>query len=229
MRRIGVESSHRQHHSPRKRGRLPHGPWSRDSWLTAQRQEFVELRSSYRYWREPELRRELAGHQSFLQERGLELSQTKSRVTHIRDGFDFLGQNLRKYQGKLLIKPSTRSVQALFAKVRAVVKGSLHLSAGSMVKRLNPIIRGWANYHQHVVSKETFGKVDTYVFRTIWRWSKRKHPTKSAAWRRKKYFRAVGTRNWVFTGSDTSRSEARPIPMTGTGKSTLKNVMVFRW
>ena len=78
--------------------------------------------------------------ESFLQERGLELSQTKTRITHISDGFDFLGQNIRKYQGKLLIKPSTRSVQTLVAKVRAVVKGSLHLSAGSMVKRLNPII-----------------------------------------------------------------------------------------
>ncbi len=139
--------------------------------------------------------------ESFLQERGLELSQTKTRITHISDGFDFLGQNIRKYQGKLLIKPSTRSVQAIVAKVRAVVKGSLHLSAGNLVKRLNPIIRGWANYHQHVVSKETFGKVDTHIFRLIWRWSKRKHPAKSAAWRRKKYFRAVGTRNWVFTGA----------------------------
>jgi RNA-directed DNA polymerase len=138
--------------------------------------------------------------ESFLQERGLELSQTKTRITHISDGFDFLGQNLRKYSGKLLIKPSKRSVQALMAKVRAVVKGGLHLSAGILVQRLNPLIRGWANYHQHVVSKVTFGKIDAQIFRILWRWSKRKHPTKSAAWRRKKYFPAVGTRNWVFTG-----------------------------
>jgi RNA-directed DNA polymerase len=110
--------------------------------------------------------------ESFLQERGLELSPTKTRITHISDGFDFLGQNIRKYQGKLLIKPSTRSVQALVAKVREVVKGSLQLSAGSLVQRLNPIISGWANYHQHVVSKQTFGKVDTHIFRMIWRWSK---------------------------------------------------------
>jgi RNA-directed DNA polymerase len=138
--------------------------------------------------------------ESFLQERGLELSQTKTRITHIRDGFDFLGQNIRKYQGKLLIKPSTRSVQALVAKVREVVKGSLHLSAGLLVQRLNPIIKGWANYHQHVVSKKTFGQVDTHIFRMLWRWIKRKHPKKSVVWRRKKYFPANGTRNWVFTG-----------------------------
>src|SRR5438128_12545036 len=85
--------------------------------------------------------------ESFLQERGLELSQTKTRITHIRDGFDFLGQNIRKYEGKLLIKPTPRSVQPLLAKVRAVVKGGLHLSAGLLVQRLNPIINGWANYH----------------------------------------------------------------------------------
>jgi RNA-directed DNA polymerase len=147
--------------------------------------------------------------ESFLQERGLELSQTKTRITHIRDGFDFLGQNIRKYQGKLLIKPSTRSVQALVAKVRAVIKGSLHLSAGLLVQRLNPIIKGWANYHQHIVSKRTFGQVDSHIFRMLWRWSKRKHPQKSATWRRKKYFPANGTRNWVFTGAVLGKHEER--------------------
>ena len=149
--------------------------------------------------------------ESFLQERGLELSQTKTRITHIRDGFDFLGQNIRKYQGKLLIKPSTRSVQALVAKVRAVVKGSLHLSAGLLVQRLNPIIKGWANHHQHVVSKKTFGQVDTHIFRMLWRWIKRKHPKKSATWKRKKYFRANGARNWVFTGVVSGKTSEQKI------------------
>lgn len=145
--------------------------------------------------------------ESFLQERGLELSETKTRITHISDGFDFLGQNIRKYKGKLLIKPSTRSVQALVAKVRAVVKDSLHLSAGLLVQRLNPIITGWANYHRHAVSKQTFGQVDTHIFRMLWRWIKRKHPTKSVAWRRMKYFPVNGTRSWVFTGVVSGKSK----------------------
>ncbi len=149
--------------------------------------------------------------EKFLQERGLELSKTKTRITHISDGFDFLGQNIRKYKGKLLIKPSRRSVQALVAKVRAVVKGSLQLSAGLLVQQLNPIIRGWANYHQHVVSKKTFGQVDTHIFRMLWRWIKRKHPKKSVAWRRKKYFPASGTRNWVFTGVDSGKSKEQKL------------------
>jgi len=167
--------------------------------------------------------------ESFLQERGLELSQTKTRITHIRDGFDFLGQNIRKYKGKLLIKPSTRSVQALVAKVRAVVKGSLHLSAGLLVQRLNPIIKGWANYHQHVVSKKTFGQVDTHIFRMLWRWIKRKHPKKSATWRRKKYFLANGTRNWVFTGVVSGKtSEQKTVHLYNAQDTPIKRHLKIR-
>ena len=167
--------------------------------------------------------------ESFLQERGLELSPTKTRITHISDGFDFLGQNIRKYHGKLLIKPSTRSVQALVAKVREVVKGSLQLSAGSLVQRLNPIISGWASYHQHVVSKQTFGKVDTHIFRMIWRWSKRKHPTRSAAWIRKKYFQTVGTCNWVFTGVVSDQRKGRkPVHLCKAKATPIKRHLKIR-
>lgn len=167
--------------------------------------------------------------ESFLQERGLELSQTKTRITHIRDGFDFLGQNIRKYQGKLLIKPSTRSVKALVAKVRAVVKGSLQLSAGLLVQRLNPIIKGWANYHQHVVSKKIFGQVDTHIFRLLWRWIKRKHPQKSATWRRKKYFPAKGTRNWVFTGVVAGKtSEQKTVHLYNAQDTPIKRHLKIR-
>ena len=167
--------------------------------------------------------------ENFLQERGLELSQTKTRITHISDGFDFLGQNIRKYQGKLLIKPSTKSVKALVANVREVVKGSLHLSAGLLVQRLNPIIRGWANYHQHVVSKKTFGQVDMHIFRMLWRWIKRKHPTKGAAWRRKKYFRAYGTRNWVFTGVVAGKtSEQKTVHLYNAQDTPIKRHLKIR-
>ena len=167
--------------------------------------------------------------ESFLQERGLELSQTKTRITHIRDGFDFLGQNIRKYQGKLLIKPSIRSVQALLAKVRAVVKGSLHLSAGLLVQRLNPIIKGWANHHRHVVSKQTFGQVDHHIFRMLWRWIKRKHRKKSATWRRKKYFPANGTRNWVFTGAVLGKhKEQKSVTLCHAADTPIKRHLKIR-
>jgi RNA-directed DNA polymerase len=98
--------------------------------------------------------------EQFMRERGLELSSEKTVMTHIENGFDFLGQNVRKYQGKLLIKPSKDNVQELLAKVRKIVRENKQTPAGKLIVQLNPIIRGWALYHRHVVSKRTFNSVD---------------------------------------------------------------------
>src|SRR5207247_2479989 len=98
--------------------------------------------------------------EEFMKERGLELSSEKTSITHIEDGYDFLGQNVRKYKTgkrhKLLIKPSNKNVQAHLEKIRDIVKKNKALPAGKLILLLNPIIRGWAQYHQHVVSKEIF-------------------------------------------------------------------------
>jgi RNA-directed DNA polymerase len=91
----------------------------------------------------------------------LELSPEKTRITHIEDGFDFLGQNVRKYAGKLLIKPARKNVKAFLGKVRHIVKANKQATAANLIAQLNPMIRGWANYHRHVVSKRTFHHVDT--------------------------------------------------------------------
>ncbi len=72
------------------------------------------------------------------------------------NGFDFLGQNIRKYNGKLLIKPSRKNVQAFLKKVSCIIKGTKRLQRADLISRLNPVIRGWANYHQHVCSKQTY-------------------------------------------------------------------------
>jgi len=139
--------------------------------------------------------------EEFLTKRGLELSVEKSRITHIDDGFDFLGQNIRKYNGKLLIKPSRKNVKAFLNKVRQIIRTSGTMSAGQLINQLNPLIRGWATYHRHVVSKRTFSKVDHALFKALWRWAKRRHPNKSRQWIRAKYFQAVGHRQWNFYGS----------------------------
>ncbi|MQT77282.1 group II intron reverse transcriptase/maturase, partial [Pseudomonas helleri] len=89
----------------------------------------------------------------FMAIRGLELSEEKTKITHIAEGFDFLGQNVRKYQGKLLIKPANKSVKALLGKVREIVKNNKSATQANLILQLNPIIRGWAMYHRHVVSK----------------------------------------------------------------------------
>lgn len=138
--------------------------------------------------------------EQFLKERGLKLSSEKTKITHIEGGFDFLGQNIRKYNGKLIIKPSPKSVKAFLKKIREVIKGNKQATAGNLILKLNPIIRGWANYHQHVVSKKTFNKVDHAIFKTLWSWAKRRHGNKSSDWIKNKYFPTGQGRNWVFFG-----------------------------
>jgi RNA-directed DNA polymerase len=141
--------------------------------------------------------------EQFLAERGLELSPEKTVVTHINDGFDFLGQNIRKYNGKLIIKPAAKNVKAFLTKVRCVVNSNKQATAGYLILQLNPLIRGWANYHRHVCSKETFSKVDDAIFVALWHWAKRRHKNKSGGWVKQKYFPTIGRRQWVFSGQIT--------------------------
>ena len=136
---------------------------------------------------------------NFLATRGLSLSDEKTRITHIEEGFDFLGFNVRKYDGKLLIKPSKGNVKAVLEKIRNITKTRKGATAEDLIKTLNPIIRGWANYHQHVVSKQTFSYADSQIFASIWKWCCRKHPDKGRRWIRGKYFATIGDRNWAFS------------------------------
>ena len=145
----------------------------------------------------------------FLAERGLELSKEKTLITHISEGFDFLGQNVRKYDGKLLIKPSARNVKAFLDSVREIIRVNRSVTQETLINVLNPKIRGWANYHRHVVSKETYAKVDHHIWRALWRWARRRHPHKSCRWVRQKYFRTQGQRHWVFA-SQTRGYDGRP-------------------
>lgn len=136
--------------------------------------------------------------EDFLAERGLELSKEKTLITHISEGFDFLGQNVRKYDGKLLIKPSGQNVATFLESVREVIRVNRSVKQETLIHLLNPKIRGWANYHRHVVSKETYAKVDYHIWRALWCWARRRHPHKSCRWVRQQYFRTQGHRHWVF-------------------------------
>ena len=139
--------------------------------------------------------------EQFLQQRGLKLSPTKTVITHVEKGFDFLGQNVRRYpNGKLLIKPSKRNVKTFLAGIRATIKAGLGMSAADLIDQLNPKIRGWANYHRHVVSKRTFTHVDHSIFHSLWRWARRRHPKKSSTWLKEKYFERNRGHNWCFFG-----------------------------
>jgi RNA-directed DNA polymerase len=134
----------------------------------------------------------------FLKDRGLSLSEEKTKIVHIDEGFDFLGWNVRKYGGKLLIKPAKKNVQAFLRKIRQIIKENHTAKQENVIRLLNPVIRGWANYHQNQVAKETFSKVDHFIWKMLWQWACRRHPNKPRRWIKDRYFKSEGLRNWVF-------------------------------
>ena len=144
---------------------------------------------------------------SFLEERGLQLSEEKTLITHIDDGFDFLGKNIRMYNGKLLIKPSKTSIKSFLDKVRSIIKDNPSLKQDILIRRLNPVIRGWVNHQRFVVSSEVFGRVDYEVFKCLWRWVRRRHKRKGGGWRAKRYFHHIGNRTWTFAAKTNSKTE----------------------
>jgi len=136
----------------------------------------------------------------FLDERGLKLSEEKTHIVHINDGYDFLGQNIRKYAGKLIIKPSKKSIESLNDKLHEIILDrGLALSQEDLIRRLNPILRGWANYHKYVCSSQTFERIAFDLFHKLWRWATRRHAHKSKAWIKHKYWHSKGNQKWNFS------------------------------
>ncbi|MCB0386534.1 MAG: group II intron reverse transcriptase/maturase, partial [Bdellovibrionales bacterium] len=139
---------------------------------------------------------------AFLKERGLTIQTEKTRVTHIEEGFDFLGQTVRKFRGLLIIKPSKKSIKAIKRKVFDIIKKSGSLPADKLIYQLNPVLRGWANYHRYIISKHVFSRIDNDIYLALWRWAKRRHNTKNQHWIRRKYFKSIDSRNWAFAAQD---------------------------
>jgi RNA-directed DNA polymerase len=136
--------------------------------------------------------------EQFLKERGLTLSAEKTHITHIKQGFTFLGQTFRKAGNKLLIKPSKEGVQALVRKVGTLIRKHVSAPMEVLIGKLNTVLRGWANYHRHVVASEAFSRVDNYVFHQLWRMLRRRHTNKSKGWIIDRYWKAAG-KKWIFT------------------------------
>lgn len=135
----------------------------------------------------------------FLAERGLFLSEEKTKVTHIEDGFDFLSINIRKYKGKYLPQPSDEGVKRFLNEMRSTIKSHPSAKTENLIRLLNPKIRGWTNYHRHNCAKKTFNYVNYCMFHALWRWAKRRHPNKGKKWIKQKYFRSTESQNWIFS------------------------------
>ena len=140
----------------------------------------------------------------FLKTRGLELSESKTLITHIADGFDFLGWTFRKFKGKLIIKPSKKSVKKLVESLsETILRKGLAWKQEVLIQKLNQKLRGWANYHQSVVAKETFSHIDFILFNLLYRWAKRRHPSKGKKFIARKYWHRRGFRSWVFSTKES--------------------------
>jgi len=165
--------------------------------------DFIETASSREFLEQTSIPR-IREH---LKERGLELSEEKTMITKVQEGFDFLGQNVRKYRdGKLIIKPSEKSVKTFLSRIREIIHKSPQTKPAHLLFRINPIIRGWVSYHKHVVSKRIFQRLDYEITKSLWRWARRRHPHKTAKWVKSKYFYLNEQgRDWCFFGRKDGR------------------------
>ena len=114
----------------------------------------------------------------WLAARGLAFNEDKTRVVSLDEGFDFLGFNVRRYRGKLLIKPSKAAVRRIRARLRTELRSLRGSNAHAVIKRLNPIIRGWANYYQTQVSAAIFADLNVYLWKLTYKWTTSSHRNK---------------------------------------------------
>ena len=120
---------------------------------------------------------------------------------HLDEGCDFLGFNVRRYHGKLLIKPSKAAVKRIRRRLAAEMPALHGANAPAVLIKLNPIIRGWAAYYRHVVSSRTFNDLDSYLWKLTYKWAKRAHPHKPKKWITARYFGRFNhsrADRWVF-------------------------------
>lgn len=148
---------------------------------------------------------------NFLAERGLELSVEKTRITHINQGFDFLGFNIRKYKGKCLTKPKKESVKGIYTSMKECVDNHKSVTQKELIRMMAPKIKGWANFFRHSCAKQTFSRLDNKVFKLLWKWAKRRHPNKGSRWVKAKYFKTKGKRHWVFSTTEKRKTSELPL------------------
>ena len=144
----------------------------------------------------------------WLSQRGLQLSEEKTQIVHITQGFDFLGHNIRHYKDKssktgykLLTKPSKKAIKEIRHKIRQTWLKYKSNQVKELIAKLNPIIRGWANYHRKGVARKIFESLDQWMHTRARRYAKRKHPNKNETWRKQKYFGRFNLDRkdkWVF-------------------------------
>jgi RNA-directed DNA polymerase len=142
----------------------------------------------------------------WLAPRGLAFNEDKTTIVHLSEGFDTLGFNVRRYNRKLLIKPSKAAVRRLRERLAAEMRTLRGGNAMAVIARLNPIVRGWAAYYRGVVSSRVFRWLDSYMWKLLYKWARWRHSNKPKFWIVGRYFGKFNKfRNdhWVFGDRDT--------------------------
>ncbi len=137
----------------------------------------------------------------WLEPRGLAFNEDKTRVVSLAEGFDFLGFNVRRYGNKPLIRPSKAAVRQIRERLRAELRSLRGSNAHAVIKRLNPIIRGWAAYYRTQVSSQTFDVLDHYLWQLTYKWATFSHANKPTSWVTARYFGKFNRSRqdrWVF-------------------------------
>ncbi len=145
---------------------------------------------------------------AILKERGLELKVEKTRLVKRCEGFNFLGFTIEKPRLKLYIKPQEEKVLQFLEHLRNIVKTHKQAAQRILIARLNLTINGWASYYRYSDAYRAFARVDESMWRTLWKWARRRHPNKGHRWIVNKYFGIKGSRTWVFRDEVTGYSLA---------------------
>jgi RNA-directed DNA polymerase len=143
---------------------------------------------------------------AWLAPRGLTFNEDKTRIVHLDDGFDFLGFTVRRYHGKLLIKPSKTAVKRVRQRLAAETRALRGANAAMVLTTINPITRGWANYYRGAASSRVFAGLDTYMWRLTYKWACHRHPDKPKPWIINRYFGRYNKARqdrWVFGDRDS--------------------------
>ena len=161
--------------------------------------------------------------EEFLQERGLVLNEAKTHIVHITEGFNFLGFHIRKFgkRGTLLTVPQKEKVLKHTRAIRSYLDAHKQTPTVEIIKKLNPLIRGWANYYRHCAAKKTLSKVRHAQWQMLWTWAKRRHPNKSSKWVKARYFKSDGY--WTFREEGVELVKPDKTPITRFVKITGRN------
>ena len=147
-------------------------------------------------WVLPRLRR-------FLEVRGTRLNEEKTRITTKREGFNFLGFTIEQPRKKLYKRPQDEKVKKFLNRLREIIWANKQVAQRNLIRKLNPVLRGWAMYYRYSDAYKAFERIDYELWRLLWRWAKRRHPHRGKRWILDKYFGKIGKQDWLFRDEKT--------------------------